>query len=74
MKNETALLDFGVDDEALSGFRLQRLEVFNWGTFDGRVWVLRAEGRNTLLTGDIGSGKSTLVDAVTTLLVPACVF
>ena len=29
MKNETALLDFGVDDEALSGFRLQRLEVFN---------------------------------------------
>ena len=27
-------------------------------------------GRNGLLTGDIGSGKSTLVDAVTTLLVP----
>jgi uncharacterized protein YPO0396 len=26
---------------------------------------------NALLTGDIGSGKSTLVDAVTTLLVPA---
>ena len=70
MKNETALLDFGTD-EALSGFRLQRLEVFNWGTFDGRVWALRADGRNALLTGDIGSGKSTLVDAVTTLLVPA---
>jgi hypothetical protein len=30
----------------LSGFRLQRLEVFNWGTFDGRVWTLRADGRN----------------------------
>jgi uncharacterized protein YPO0396 len=30
-----------------------------------------ADGRNALLTGDIGSGKSTLVDAVTTLLVPA---
>ena len=58
-------------DESLSGFRLQRLEVFNWGTFDGRVWTLRADGRNALLTGDIGSGKSTLVDAVTTLLVPA---
>ena len=26
--------------------------------------------KNTLVTGDIGSGKSTLVDAVTTLLVP----
>ena len=54
MKNDTALLDFGTD-EALSGFRLQRLEVFNWGTFDGRVWTLRADGRNALLTGDIGS-------------------
>ena len=29
------------------------------------------DGKNALLTGDIGSGKSTLVDAVTTLLVPA---
>ncbi len=28
-------------------------------------------GDNGLLTGDIGSGKSTLVDAVTTLLLPA---
>lgn len=28
-------------------------------------------GRNALLTGDIGSGKSTLVDAITTLLIPA---
>jgi uncharacterized protein YPO0396 len=63
-------LDFMADD-TLSGFRLQRLEVFNWGTFDGRVWTLNPEGRNALLTGDIGSGKSTLVDAVTTLLVPA---
>ncbi|HSW09181.1 ATP-binding protein [Aquabacterium sp.] len=70
MKNESLALDFAAD-EALAGFRLQRLEVFNWGTFDGRVWALRTEGRNALLTGDIGSGKSTLVDAVTTLLVPA---
>jgi len=70
MKSESLPLDFTAD-ESLSGFRLQRLEVFNWGTFDGRVWTLRADGRNALLTGDIGSGKSTLVDAVTTLLVPA---
>ena len=54
-----------------AGFRLQRLEVFNWGTFHGRPWVLNLDGENTLLTGDIGSGKSTLVDAVTTLLVPS---
>ena len=70
MKSESLPLDFAADD-SLSGFRLQRLEVYNWGTFDGRVWTLRADGRNALLTGDIGSGKSTLVDAVTTLLVPA---
>ena len=63
-------LDFAADD-TLSGFRLQRLEVFNWGTFDSRVWTLQLDGRNGLLTGDIGSGKSTLVDAITTLLVPA---
>src|SRR3569833_3058649 len=64
-------LDFVADDAALSGFRLTRLEVFNWGTFDDRVWALQLDGKNGLLTGDIGSGKSTLVDAITTLLVPA---
>jgi len=63
-------LDFCADD-TLSGFRLTRLEVFNWGTFDSRVWTLQLDGKNGLLTGDIGSGKSTLVDAITTLLVPA---
>ncbi|MEH1053691.1 SbcC/MukB-like Walker B domain-containing protein [Micromonospora sp. CPCC 206171] len=54
-----------------AGFRLQRLELHNWGTFDGRVWTLRLDGANALLTGDIGSGKSTVVDAITTLLLPA---
>lgn len=53
------------------GFRLERFEVFNWGTFDQRVWCIETNGENALLTGDIGSGKSTLVDALTTLLVPA---
>ena len=67
---EAVGLDF-LGDDALAGFRLNRLEVLNWGTFDSRVWALRLNGRNGLLTGDIGSGKSTLVDAVTTLLLPA---
>ncbi len=67
---ETLELEFLADDR-LAGFRLQRLEVFNWGTFDDRVWTLRLDGKNCLLTGDIGSGKSTLVDALTTLLVPS---
>ena len=51
-------------------FRLARFQVLNWGTFNGRVWKIEPNGENALLTGDIGSGKSTLVDALTTLLVP----
>lgn len=66
---QTLALDFATDD-ARTGFRLQRLEVLNWGTFDRHVWRIEPRGHNALLTGDIGSGKSTLVDAVTTLLVP----
>lgn len=56
---------------AQAGYRLHRLEVFNWGTFDKRVWRLVPNGTTALLTGDIGSGKSTLVDGITTLLLPA---
>lgn len=65
MRNETA-----ERPSSQLGFRLQRLEVFNWGTFGQRVWSLEPGGHNALLTGDIGSGKSTAVDAITTLLVP----
>ncbi|PZF81241.1 ATP-binding protein [Jiangella anatolica] len=54
-----------------AGYRLHRLEVFNWGTFDQYIWRLTPDGETSLLTGDIGSGKSTLVDAITTLLLPA---
>ena len=58
------------EDESLSGFRLKSLEVLNWGTFSHKSWKINPLGSNSLLTGDIGSGKSTLVDALTTLLVP----
>ena len=68
--SEPLQFDFGSTDSP-AGFRLQRLEVYNWGTFNNKVWVLESNGENTLLTGDIGSGKSTMVDAVTTLLVPS---
>jgi uncharacterized protein YPO0396 len=62
--------EFAKSDEQ-AGFRLHTLEVYNWGTFSNRVYKLLPEGKNSLLTGDIGSGKSTLVDALTTLLIPA---
>jgi uncharacterized protein YPO0396 len=55
---------------APAGFRLQRFEVLNWGTFDRQPWVLDLGGEIALLTGGNGSGKSTLVDGLLTLLVP----
>jgi uncharacterized protein YPO0396 len=67
----TGAVGVTAEAEIPSGFRLSRLELYNWGTFDEWVWSLAADGRNCLLTGDIGSGKSTIVDAVTTLLLPA---
>ncbi|MEX2233136.1 MAG: ATP-binding protein [Cyclobacteriaceae bacterium] len=60
----------GSENIRLAGFRLQYLEVRNWGTFHDKVWRIQPDGSNSLLTGDIGSGKSTLVDALTCLIVP----
>lgn len=54
-----------------AGYRLQYAEVYNWGTFDDHAWRFTPGTDTALLTGDIGSGKSTIVDALTTLLVPA---
>ena len=62
-------IELGNVDRA--GYRLRQLEVLNWGTFDARVWRLAPGAETALLTGDIGSGKSTIVDAITTLLMPA---
>lgn len=54
-----------------AGFRLQYMEVFNWGTFDKRVFKINPQGNNSLLTGANASGKSTYIDALLTLVVPA---
>ena len=61
----------GLADTRRAGYRLQYAEVFNWGTFDSQVWRLTPGSDTALLTGDIGSGKSTIVDALTTLLMPS---
>ncbi len=58
------------ENKLMNGFRFYNLEVFNWGTFDGKIYTINPNGKNSLLTGDIGSGKSTLVDAISTLIVP----
>ena len=53
------------------GFRLNEFSLLNWGTFDQKIWKMSPQQENSLLTGNIGSGKSTLVDALTTVLVPS---
>ncbi len=58
------------NNNADNGYRLRYLEVFNWGTFNGKVYRLQPDGRTSLLTGANGSGKTTLIDALLTILVP----
>jgi uncharacterized protein YPO0396 len=55
----------------MSGFRLQYMEIYNWGTFHEKIFRMAPEGNNALLTGANASGKSTLIDALLTLMVPA---
>ena len=54
----------------LPGYRLDRLELLNWGTFHGEGQIFAPRGEWSLLVGDNGSGKSTAIDAIRTLLVP----
>lgn len=63
--------DLEPDTARRPGMRLMAVEVLNWGTFDRRVWPLSLDGENALVTGEVGAGKSTLVDAITTLLLPS---
>lgn len=57
-------------DNQKSGFRLQYMEIFNWGTFDDTIHAIHPGGETSLLTGANGSGKTTFVDALLTLIVP----
>lgn len=60
-------------DTNKEGYRLHYLELYNWGTFgdnENKVYRITPDGNNSLLTGANGSGKTTIVDALLTLLVP----
>jgi uncharacterized protein YPO0396 len=52
------------------GYRLQYMELFNWGTFHNKIYRINPQGNTSLLTGANGSGKTTWIDALLTLLVP----
>ncbi|NED95559.1 hypothetical protein G1H11_09555 [Phytoactinopolyspora alkaliphila] len=53
----------------LGQFRLIRLQVINWGTFNGYK-DLPIDERGVLFTGPSGSGKSSLMDAHSAVLLP----
>lgn len=69
--SETLFSAAELGDDRGAGYRLHYAEVYNWGTFDDHAWRFTPGTDTALLTGDIGSGKSTIVDALTTLLVPS---
>jgi uncharacterized protein YPO0396 len=71
MMSETLFSTAELGEDRGAGYRLQYAEVYNWGTFDDYAWRFSPGTDTSLLTGDIGSGKSTIVDALTTLLVPS---
>jgi uncharacterized protein YPO0396 len=55
--------------EGDSSFILTAIDVFNWGPFHGRHHCA-IDPRGTAIIGPTGSGKTTLVDALMTLLAP----
>lgn len=60
---------FNEKDEG-RGMRLEKLQMFNWGAFDGGVYTFAPNRHSCLITGDSGSGKSTILDSQITLLLP----
>ena len=64
-----ALFANGLTEQRARQFRMRRLQVHNWGTFNGLTEVPIAE-KGFLFVGRSGSGKSTLLDAMSALLTP----
>ena len=63
--------EFIFDDSEQAGFRLNTLQLYNWGILQNdKIFTFDFDDKSTLLTGRNGSGKTTIVDAIITLLVP----
>ena len=59
------------DSSEQAGFRLNTLQLCNWGVLqNNKIFTFDFDNKSTLLTGRNGSGKTTIVDAIITLLVP----
>lgn len=59
------------DSSEQTGFRLSTLQLCNWGVLqNNKIFTFDFDNKSTLLTGRNGSGKTTIVDAIITLMVP----
>lgn len=59
------------DTSEQAGFRLNTLQLCNWGVLQNdKIFTFDFDNKSTLLTGRNGSGKTTIVDAIITLMVP----
>ena len=59
------------DNSEQAGFRLNTLQLCNWGVLQkNKIFTFDFNNKSTLLTGRNGSGKTTIVDAIITLMVP----
>ncbi|MFN3003767.1 ATP-binding protein [Mycolicibacterium wolinskyi] len=56
--------------EPTNQFYLSRLQVINWGVFDG-YHSIPFSPQGTLITGSSGSGKSSLLDAISLAFLPS---
>jgi uncharacterized protein YPO0396 len=54
-------------NSAPTGYHLHELHLYNWGAFAGRHQA-SIDAANTAIIGPTGSGKTTLIDALMTLL------
>lgn len=56
-------------------WQIDNLKLLNWGAYDGGPYVIdfakRDTGSLTMITGNSGTGKSTVIDAITVLLFKA---
>ena len=55
--------------EGSEQYVLRRLQVANWGTFSG-IHDVPIAAKGHLFIGGSGSGKSTILDAISVLLTP----
>jgi uncharacterized protein YPO0396 len=58
----------GPGDPRMAGFRLDELQIQNFGTYDGPPSVIRFGGGGAIFTGRNGVGKTTAIDAFRMLI------